>query len=536
MADHKRNDGILFHWKSLLACLVVSICQFQFGLDSTLIGGFQAMPGFLEVIRSTPHSEEKMLIWEGLITKVIGRTTALWIGCVLCLVGDVIMMSTTNIGALYFGRFIMGVSNALFSIFGLLYVQECAPAKYRGTMVGVSTYWITFGALIGNIIDNFTVSLDGRKSYIIPLGVILIMPGIIAIGLLFIPESPRWLLQRNKPEKAEAALKRLRHYQEAIDEELAYMAVGINTEAEFSRNARFVDLWRDPIERRRALLVIGALCIQPASGATYIISECKHEDSATLQLIILVYSTYFFEMAGIGTPFGDTCIMAGIGSFVLILNSMIITKYGRRRMFLTWGMTFCGLSQLIMAAVYTAHPNTNLTGKVTSLIRVYHWQSLLAARLSISRFTMGPYRPTLTFAAESSHLNTFALIPSVLRHRYLMSLDGSLHSLHRTSLIQTLSTGVTASAYISQEAVLKLHRSQIRIHMGRKLFHRCTMGLVVSTRELPARSFRKYECLISATSTAMTNESKVVDVTTKEVDPSLTTKRTTSGNSMEEKV
>jgi hypothetical protein len=49
MSDHNRNDGILFHWKSLLACLVVSLCQFQFGLDSTLIGGFQAMPGFLEV-------------------------------------------------------------------------------------------------------------------------------------------------------------------------------------------------------------------------------------------------------------------------------------------------------------------------------------------------------------------------------------------------------------------------------------------------------------------------------------------------------
>jgi SP family sugar:H+ symporter-like MFS transporter len=49
MSDHKRDDGILLHWKSLLACLVVSMCQFQFGLDSTLIGGFQAMPGFLEV-------------------------------------------------------------------------------------------------------------------------------------------------------------------------------------------------------------------------------------------------------------------------------------------------------------------------------------------------------------------------------------------------------------------------------------------------------------------------------------------------------
>jgi SP family sugar:H+ symporter-like MFS transporter len=129
------------------------------------------------------------------------------------------------------------------------------------------------GALIGNIIDNFTVPLGGKRSYVIPLGVILIMPGIIAVGLLFIPESPRWLLQKNRPEKAQTALKRLRPHQEVIDQELANMAVGIDTEAEFSRSVGFIDLWRDPTERRRALLAIGAICIQPASGATYVISE-----------------------------------------------------------------------------------------------------------------------------------------------------------------------------------------------------------------------------------------------------------------------
>ncbi|KAM3081795.1 hypothetical protein ACMFMG_005240 [Clarireedia jacksonii] len=183
------------------------------------------------------------------------------------------MITTTHIGALYFGRLIMGVSNALFTVFGMLYVQECAPAKYRGIMIGISTYWVTFGALIGNIIDNFTAPLDGKSAYIIPLGIIFIMPGIIAFCLFFIPESPRWLLQKNRREKAHLALKRLRPHHELIDEELASMALSIDTEAESSRSARLTGLWRDPIERRRALLTIGAILIQPACGATYIISE-----------------------------------------------------------------------------------------------------------------------------------------------------------------------------------------------------------------------------------------------------------------------
>jgi len=56
--------------------------------------------------------------------------------------------------------------------------------------------------------------------------------------------------------------------------------------------------------------------------------------------------------------------MAGIGSFVLIVNSFIITKYGRRRVFLGWGLVLCGLTQLIMAVVYTANPGTSMAGKV----------------------------------------------------------------------------------------------------------------------------------------------------------------------------
>lgn len=50
------DDGFLSHWKAILACSIVAMCQFQYGLDSTLIGGIQAMPGFLEVYLSLSPS------------------------------------------------------------------------------------------------------------------------------------------------------------------------------------------------------------------------------------------------------------------------------------------------------------------------------------------------------------------------------------------------------------------------------------------------------------------------------------------------
>ena len=62
-------------------------------------------------------------------------------------------------------------------------------------MLSAFQFWTSIGTLIGTIVDNFTAPLAGKKEYLIPLGLIYIVPFIIAIGLFFIPESPRWWVQ-----------------------------------------------------------------------------------------------------------------------------------------------------------------------------------------------------------------------------------------------------------------------------------------------------------------------------------------------------
>lgn len=44
-----RPQGLKAHWKCIAACTLVSMCPFQYGVDFGIIGGLQAMPGFLEV-------------------------------------------------------------------------------------------------------------------------------------------------------------------------------------------------------------------------------------------------------------------------------------------------------------------------------------------------------------------------------------------------------------------------------------------------------------------------------------------------------
>ena len=77
-------------------------------------------------------------------------------------------------------------------------------------------------------------------------------------------------------------------------------------------------------------------------------------------------------MANIGDAFQNSCILVGVGVAAIIINSMIITHVGRRRVFLVTGLTICGIAQLLTAVIYTIHPGTEETGKgIVGLSVVY---------------------------------------------------------------------------------------------------------------------------------------------------------------------
>lgn len=59
----------------------------------------------------------------GPIASYIGRKYSLWLACLLIYVANIIMMITDSIGALYAGRFIMGLGNGLLMTFAQLYIQ-----------------------------------------------------------------------------------------------------------------------------------------------------------------------------------------------------------------------------------------------------------------------------------------------------------------------------------------------------------------------------------------------------------------------------
>ena len=292
----------------------------------------------------------------GFTARIFGRKMSLWIACGLVFISTAMMQATDDIAALYAARLIIGLGNGLLMTHAQLYIHESSPARYRGLAISMFMNWTSIGSLIGTIVDNFTQKSTGKDSYVVALGIVHIMPGILALGLFLVPESPRWLLSRGREAEAEKALLWLRPAGFPVREEFTEMKLGLQAEQEQRAQFGFFDIFRDPVNRRRTLLSMAAITSQAASGSMYMIS----------------YGTYFFAMAGIGDPFANSCILIAAGVVAIIANSCVITRYGRRRLFLMNGLLVCGVCQLIVAAVYDANPMGPSTGKVVVGISIIY--------------------------------------------------------------------------------------------------------------------------------------------------------------------
>lgn len=69
-------------------------------------------------------------------------------------------------------------------------------------------------------------------------------------------------------------------------------------------------------------------------------------------------------MAKVSNPFGMTCVLSAVGLTAIMVNSLIVVRYGRRRVLILTGLVTCGFLQLIIAVVYDKKPGNIITGRV----------------------------------------------------------------------------------------------------------------------------------------------------------------------------
>lgn len=148
----------------------------------------------------------------------------------------------------------------------------------------------------------------------------LIFPAFVLSMVWLIPESPRWLIRKNKTEKAEKALKRIyaddKSYDAAVD--VAKIQAVIDEEASATAEGSWLELFTDPIERRKLLYSAGALIAQQINGIQW----------------FYYFGTVFAKAIGLSDPFLMTLIVFIIQLFVVLAALLLSNRIPRRPLML----------------------------------------------------------------------------------------------------------------------------------------------------------------------------------------------------------
>ncbi|RIM87522.1 sugar porter family MFS transporter [Staphylococcus xylosus] len=256
----------------------------------------------------------------------LGRRRVVFIIAIIYIVGALILAFAPSMPILVLGRLIIGLAVGGSTAIVPVYLSEMAPTEQRGSLSSLNQLMITIGILSSYLINYAFTPIEGWRWM---LGLAIVPSVILLIGVAFMPESPRWLLE-HRSEKAARDVMKLTFKDSEIDKEIADMKE-INSISESTWNV-LKSPWLRPT------LIIGCIfaLLQQIIGIN----------------AIIYYAPTIFNKAGLGnaTSILGTVGIGTVNVLITIVAIMIIDKIDRKRL-LVIGNIGMVASLLIMAVL-----------------------------------------------------------------------------------------------------------------------------------------------------------------------------------------
>jgi sugar porter (SP) family MFS transporter len=292
----------------------------------------------------------------GTLADSLGRRKTLILIGFIAIAGDIGSALSPNLLLLVIARIISGTAFGMASVTISLYISEISPAKARGLLVSFSTLAITSGILISFLADYaFSRSGDWRSMF--ALGAI---PAFIqAIGMFFLPESPRWLAKHGLIVKAKSVLINIRGTGDVNDE--------------------LIDISKSLVRRSSTWLEL----LSPTVRASVIVgTSLAIFRSITGFSIIVSYAPTIFEFAGFKSASIELLATVGLGITYVLFTLLVIRLIDRvgRRPLLSTGILGMALSQVVLGLAFYLSDRSNLVGVV----------AVISLMLIAAFYTIGP--------------------------------------------------------------------------------------------------------------------------------------------------
>ena len=204
-------------WCSIFATTGSLIYGYDSGIISTTLGQAtfptyfnNPSPNLTGAIVSTYSGGQGIgNLTGGVLADYLGRKKTIWLASTLALIGAILQTAAVNIEMFLVGRILAGFAIGLVYAVSSIYNAEIAPPRIRGIVVGLQTQLISIGYASANWMGAFGSFAAGNAAWRIPLGLQCLPAVILIIGLFWLPESPRWLIQHGRYEQAHDTLRKL---------------------------------------------------------------------------------------------------------------------------------------------------------------------------------------------------------------------------------------------------------------------------------------------------------------------------------------
>ncbi|KAL6708766.1 hypothetical protein ACN47E_002462 [Coniothyrium glycines] len=335
-------QGLKLYPNAVMWSVLLSTCIIMEGFDKVLIGNLMAVDAFKRRFGSPlpDGSYEVTAAWQA------GLMNGAFVGefCGLILngyVADRFGYRKTMLGALFavnlfifivffaqsivmllVGLMLCGVPWGIFQTLACTYAAEVVPVPLRPILTTyVNLCWVIGQFLASGVLKGVAERPD-QWAYRIPYALQWMWPIPLMIGIYFAPESPWWLVRKDRDDDAKKMLMRLtspeKHPDFNVNDTIAMMRHTNELEKSVSEGTSYLDCFKGT-DLRRTEIASMTWFTQAFCGAS-----------------LIGYSTYFFQQAGLSDPdaFSMSLGQYAIGAVGVFIAWALIQRVGRRTLYL----------------------------------------------------------------------------------------------------------------------------------------------------------------------------------------------------------
>ncbi len=200
----------------------------------------------------------------GPLNEAVGRRMAIVVSLVLYTIGAALEAGAISFGMMVAGRVILGLGVGLEGGTVPVYVAESVSRKYRGNLVSLYQFMIALGEVFGYVIAAIFVNVkSGSWRYM--LGSSLFFSTIMFVGIIFMPESPRFLMHKGRTTEAWHVWKQIRGEDQEARTEFFVMKCSVAEEMALQQEGkaakRFVWLDFFTVPRARRAIIYANIMV-----------------------------------------------------------------------------------------------------------------------------------------------------------------------------------------------------------------------------------------------------------------------------------